>query len=48
MRTEGAEVIAALWVLIGAAVMIAVLVWAIVEERDHRWNTAKAQARVRR
>ncbi|MCU1447993.1 MAG: hypothetical protein JWP02_163, partial [Acidimicrobiales bacterium] len=32
---------AALWVLIGAAMMIAVFVWAIVEERDHRWNAAK-------
>jgi hypothetical protein len=37
-RTEGAEVSAALWVLVGAAMIIAAFVWAIVEERDHRWN----------
>jgi hypothetical protein len=41
-------VAAALWVLIGAAMMIAAVVWAIVEERDHRWNTAKAEVRARR
>jgi hypothetical protein len=29
---------AVLWLVVGAAMMIAVLVWAIVEERDHRWN----------
>jgi len=36
-RTEGAEVNAALWLLIGMSVMIAVIAGVIVEERS-RWQ----------
>ena len=36
-RTEGAEVNAGLWLLVGAVVMIAVIAGVILEERD-RWH----------